>query len=307
MSDYHKPKLTRFDLDVDDFLGSEDVKMMDDRSCGQYIFLLLEAWDIGKDCTLPDDEATLVKLSRSTTGKVEPIVLKKFRKTEDGRLVNDRLLKEWCAAQQRAQHRSEAGKAGAGARWRDKDANRMANASEPDANAMRQNAPKPAQAVSKPESVGVLEGASAPPSVSDSGKQGIPVPKLEAKGNRLASGEGYELCKHVKAELSLSDYDSQWLPVADEILSYAGGAAALPELKQIFSWGIRHEHFVKYLTGIPSFKRLLESKSDRGLKNQFYAAKRSKELKTSTPGKPKVNEVVTAPNKKSRWLGKEIQ
>jgi uncharacterized protein YdaU (DUF1376 family) len=306
VSDYHKPKLTRFDFDVDDFLGSEDVKMMDDRTCGQYIFLLLEAWDIGKDCTLPDDEVALVKLSRSTTGKVEPIVLKKFRKTDNGRLVNDRLLKEWRAAQQRADIRTEkalkAGLASAQAR-RERDSE-----STPSQLAVElAGTPKPAQAVSKPEGAGMLEGASASPSVSDSGKQGIPVPKLEAKGNRLASDEGYELCKHVKAELSLSDHDSEWLPVADEILSYAGGAAALPELKQIFSWGIRHEHFVKYLTGIPSFKRLLESKSDRGLKNQFYAAKRSKELKASTPAKPKVNEVVTAPNKKSRWLGKEIQ
>jgi uncharacterized protein YdaU (DUF1376 family) len=108
MSDYHKHKLNRFDLDVVDMLSSESVKMMDDRQFGQYMFLLLESWNIGKNCTLPDDPAALAKLARVSAiglpqaeAQVDPIVLKKFSDTGDGRIFNARLLVEWKNAKRR--------------------------------------------------------------------------------------------------------------------------------------------------------------------------------------------------------------
>jgi hypothetical protein len=291
MSKYHDTKLTRFDFDVYDFMGSEDVAVMDAETGGQYLFLLCQAWMIGKDCTLPGDEVALVKLSRSTTGNVHPVVLKKFRKTDDGRLVNDRLLIEWRNANERQQVRIDkatvAGLASGEARREPKTNLDPTQTNSKGTQGELKGTPKPTQAVSKPEGAGLQE--TAPPKVvSDS---------IQIKGNRLASDEGYDLCRYLQAELKQTDYEPEWLPLADEVLEYAGGASSLSEVKEMFSWGLKHEHFTKFCTGMKSFLTLLKSSSDRGLKNQFYAARRAAEIqskpKDTLPGgkaKPAVSK-----------------
>ncbi len=110
-------RLTRFDFDAADFLASEDVAAMTAAEVGQYVLLLCAAWLGGKDATLPNDHRTLARLARATTGRVSPVVMRKFISTGRGRLGNLRLSAEWKAACARAQVRSEkAGKAAA-KRW----------------------------------------------------------------------------------------------------------------------------------------------------------------------------------------------
>jgi uncharacterized protein YdaU (DUF1376 family) len=110
MSDYHKPKLSRFDFDVFDFMMG--TSYMSATEIGQYMLLLCHEWADDKDCTLPDDDEKLARIARvepqqcysittALPGLVSPLVLEKFTKTEGGRLVNERLQKEWRAAKER--------------------------------------------------------------------------------------------------------------------------------------------------------------------------------------------------------------
>lgn len=103
--------LTRFDLNVHQLLGSEDVQMMDCCEFGQYMLLLCHAWQMGKDTTLPNDPKFLAKITR--VDKVSDIVLKKFQVNDAGRLFNQRLLTEWELAIERSSRFSESGKKGA--------------------------------------------------------------------------------------------------------------------------------------------------------------------------------------------------
>jgi uncharacterized protein YdaU (DUF1376 family) len=110
-------RLTRFDFDAADFLASEDVAAMTAAEVGQYVLLLCAAWLGDKDATLPDDDRTLARLARATTGRVAPVVKRKFLSTGDGRLLNLRLSAEWKAACARAKVRQEKAQKAATKSW----------------------------------------------------------------------------------------------------------------------------------------------------------------------------------------------
>src|SRR5712664_1412161 len=111
------PRLTRFDFDAAEFLASEDVAAMTAAEVGQYVLLLCAAWLGGKDATLPNDPRTLARLARATSGRVSPVVMRKFISTGEGRLLNLRLSEEWKAACARAKVRSEKAQKAATKRW----------------------------------------------------------------------------------------------------------------------------------------------------------------------------------------------
>jgi len=100
MSEYHKLRTTRYDLDALDF--DKGTVTFEDWEVGQYIRLLNHAWLDGHDCTLPVDPADLKAIARSSND-ISPKVLKKFILNDQGLLYNERLLMEWNNALARSQ------------------------------------------------------------------------------------------------------------------------------------------------------------------------------------------------------------
>jgi uncharacterized protein YdaU (DUF1376 family) len=155
-NEFHPLRLTRFDFDVVDFLGSPDVASMPATDVGQYVLLLCHAWIGGKNATLPNDDKMLAKLARAPRG-VSPRVLSKFplTRTAEGVLVrqNLRLTKEWTFACERAQRRHEKAQKAAKMGWEQRAHGmpgvRLKQASS-NAQAMLGNAPVPVP-VSVPE------------------------------------------------------------------------------------------------------------------------------------------------------------
>ncbi len=119
-NEFHPLRLTRFDFDVVDFLGSPDVASMSATEVGQYVLLLCAAWVGGRNATLPNDLKMLAKLARAPRG-VSRRVLSKFPQTRatDRVLVrhNLRLTKEWNFACERAQRRHEKAQKAATIGW----------------------------------------------------------------------------------------------------------------------------------------------------------------------------------------------
>jgi uncharacterized protein YdaU (DUF1376 family) len=110
-------RLTRFDFDAAEFLADEDVAGMTAAEVGQFILLECAAWLGGKDATLPNDQRTLARLARATSGRVSPVVMRKFISTAEGRLSNPELSEEWKAACARAKVRHEKAQKAATKRW----------------------------------------------------------------------------------------------------------------------------------------------------------------------------------------------
>lgn len=108
-------ELTRMDFHVSRFMNSEDVREMTACEVGQYCLLLFEAWMIGKDCTLPEEEGKVARYARVET--VAPGVLAKFPVVETEeygpRRRNDVQFEIWG----QAKARSEAGRQAADASW----------------------------------------------------------------------------------------------------------------------------------------------------------------------------------------------
>ncbi len=98
MSKYHKPKITRFDLDALDFMIGTETFNNDE--VGQYMRLIVYAWLNDHECEIPSDLSELARIARCT--EVSKNVLAKFRSAGDGVVVNDRQLSEWRAAQKRS-------------------------------------------------------------------------------------------------------------------------------------------------------------------------------------------------------------
>jgi uncharacterized protein YdaU (DUF1376 family) len=110
--------LTRFDFHALRFNKSEQVQGMSASEVGQYILLLVEAWLIGKDASLPDDPQLLARLAR--VDKVSDRVLNQFPivSTEFGqRRQNPTLYSEWAIAKERTALASRNGKLGSASRW----------------------------------------------------------------------------------------------------------------------------------------------------------------------------------------------
>lgn len=116
-----KIRFHRFDFYVDNFLNSEEVKVMTAEEVGQFILLLCEAWILGKEATLPDSPSYLARIARSNA--VSELVMSKFDlvETEFGiRRRNNPLYREWQAAIERSNSARERGKLGNESRRRER-------------------------------------------------------------------------------------------------------------------------------------------------------------------------------------------
>jgi len=145
---------------------------------GAYLLLLMHYWRNGP---LPDDDAQLAMIAKTETKAWRTVsnVIRPFFTSADGKLHQKRMDAERARADSISNTRSEAGKAGAGARWRngkppDKPggkpiANAMANASQTDWQVGRQtDAPLQSHkdSLSSEESVAPRARANQAPSVS---------------------------------------------------------------------------------------------------------------------------------------------
>ncbi len=113
---------------VDDWLSCTAIDLMTAAEERGYLRLLLHAWKT-PDCGLPDDDrvlAHLFKLGDAWHSGSGSVVRAEFFK-KDGRLFNERLLRERDNQSRIRQSRSQAGKTGAETRWYGKH---MANASQ---------------------------------------------------------------------------------------------------------------------------------------------------------------------------------
>jgi uncharacterized protein YdaU (DUF1376 family) len=100
-------------LNVYRFMNSESVTMMTAEEVGQYCLLLFTAWQLGKDCSLPNEPRYLDRVAR---GPVSQAVLSRFKEV-DGRLVNEVQLAIWNEGKELWKIASESGKKGNEARW----------------------------------------------------------------------------------------------------------------------------------------------------------------------------------------------
>jgi uncharacterized protein YdaU (DUF1376 family) len=104
-------------LNVYRFMNSESVTMMTAEEVGQYCLLLFTAWQLGKDCSLPNDPKFLERVAR---GPVSPAVLSRFKEVA-GRLVNEVQLEIWNEGKELWKVASESGKKGNEKRWGKKE------------------------------------------------------------------------------------------------------------------------------------------------------------------------------------------
>jgi hypothetical protein len=100
-------------LNVYRFMNSESVTMMTAEEVGQYCLLLFTAWQLGKDCSLPNEPRYLERIAR---GPVSQAVLSRFKEV-DGRLVNEVQLEIWNEGKELWKVASESGKRGNEVRW----------------------------------------------------------------------------------------------------------------------------------------------------------------------------------------------
>jgi len=100
-------------FNVYDFAHSEDVQMMTAEEVGQYVLLLIAAWTLGKECTIPNEPRFL---DRTARGPVSAAVLARF-KEKDGRLFNEAQVEVWHEGKANWTVASEAGKRGNEKRW----------------------------------------------------------------------------------------------------------------------------------------------------------------------------------------------
>jgi uncharacterized protein YdaU (DUF1376 family) len=106
---------------VEDWLSSTAIDLMTAAEERGYLRLLLHAWK-NPDCGLPNDDRILAHLSKLETewqtGSGEVVRAEFFER--DGRLYNERLLRERENQRAVREARSGAGKAGAESRWHSK-------------------------------------------------------------------------------------------------------------------------------------------------------------------------------------------
>lgn len=121
---------------VDDWLSSSRIVLMDADEERGYLRLLLHSWK-QPDCGLPADPATLAALAKIPLGKWKRIHGQKILACffeRDGRIYNERLLRERQYQEDYHKNRASAGRKGAEKRWggdgnRDSSANGSATSS----------------------------------------------------------------------------------------------------------------------------------------------------------------------------------
>lgn len=107
-----------FLLYVDDWLSSTPIELMTAAEERGYLRLLMHAWK-SPDCGLPNDDKTLAQLSKlggAWRGKSGDVLRARFLE-RDGRLFNERLLRERQHQQEVRHSRSEASRKANAARW----------------------------------------------------------------------------------------------------------------------------------------------------------------------------------------------
>lgn len=104
----------------DDFASDGKVEAMTPEGVGCYILLLCKAWRENPPATIPDDDAILARWARVTDARwleLRSAVLSPFAPSNDGRLVQRRLRREYDKQRLNKKQRSTSGKLGAAARW----------------------------------------------------------------------------------------------------------------------------------------------------------------------------------------------
>ena len=121
-----------FLLYVDDWLSSTAIDLMTAAEERGYLRLLLHCWK-AEDCGIPDDDDVLARLAKlGRTKNVHSLATLRAQFTaRDGRLFNERLLREREYQKEVRAKRSTAAAAGNDARWGRK---RIANGSQNDPN-----------------------------------------------------------------------------------------------------------------------------------------------------------------------------
>ena len=115
------------------FLGDDNVILMDAEEVGMYWLLCCVAWQQTPPCSLPDDDEKLAKWARVShdTFVQKSVTLKACFKKKRGRLVQEGLLREWNKQKERAGKASNAAKI----RW-DNERNADAMRTHSDGNAL---------------------------------------------------------------------------------------------------------------------------------------------------------------------------
>ncbi len=111
-------KSPAFQFYPNDWISSRSVRLMTAEQKGWYISLICEAWMSEDQGTLPDDSELLKRLVGATGCKENEwqLVINNFV-SKNGRLINERLVKEKSKQENFSKHQSESGKAGARKRW----------------------------------------------------------------------------------------------------------------------------------------------------------------------------------------------
>ena len=103
------------------WLSSDAITMMTPEQEGAYIRLLARCWN-SKDCTLPDDDASLAVFSRLADRwlQVGMAVRKQFVPVEglDGRITNLTLRAQWKRLMNYRERASKGGQLGIANRWK---------------------------------------------------------------------------------------------------------------------------------------------------------------------------------------------
>ena len=116
-----------------DFLFDDKVDSMTHLEFAAYMRLILKSWFEKPVASIPTDDRDLARMTRMSTKqwtKCKAAVLACFKPCAGNRLIQPRLSKEYQKLMGKKKLRSEAGKAGASARWGSDDGKRMANASD---------------------------------------------------------------------------------------------------------------------------------------------------------------------------------
>lgn len=113
-------KPPHFPLYPNDLLGDGHVDAMTTEQFGAYVRLLCKAWFEEPAGTIPNDDAVLAswcRLSPAKWAKARPAVIKAFRKGNDGRYHQKRMMEEFAKLTKKLEARADAGSKGGKKRW----------------------------------------------------------------------------------------------------------------------------------------------------------------------------------------------
>jgi hypothetical protein len=99
----------------------------------------------------------------------------------------------------------------------------------------------------------------------------------EVAGGLAGISEADQLCEHLRVLFNQQFATPSWKGSAEECIKQSG----LGECKAILSWAMKVPFWIKQISGMESFLKLLMSSSERGLAGQYFAWKRSQKKDTS--------------------------